>query len=94
MQRIGGTVHKLTGHSGKGYGIVIGDDGVHYLLLPSAMQLPTGFIPPRVEREVGFDDIVVGSYLKFFPFKHPRGWRANVVTVAESPVASVPHGHT
>ena len=83
--RIGGTIHKLTAK----YGIVVGDDGIHYLLLPSALDIPIGFIPPRHERPVVFTDVVIGSYVKFFPFKHPRGMRANIVTVAESPVASV-----
>ncbi len=83
--RIGGVVHKLVPQS---YAIAIGDDGQHYLVLPSALSVPEQFRMPRAETEVYFADLAIGLRVKFFPFKHPRGLRANIVTVvAPSDVA-------
>lgn len=82
--RIGGTIRKLkVGTKIKnGYGIIVGDDGRHYLFLPSYLRSPHLFPHLAVEMSV-----------MFFPVTHPRGMRASGVTVtslsAVDPHASI-----
>jgi hypothetical protein len=81
--RIGGRIHKLDYNqvSRTGYGIIQGDDGHHYMFLPSYLRLPP--LMPQ---------LTLGSLVTFDPRTTDRGMRARNITVisitAESPDGS------
>lgn len=75
--RIGGTIFKYKYEppqpgavTGKGSAIIVGDDGHHYMFIPSMMRAPTLF---RL--------LTVGTKVVFYPKPTPRGLRATGITV-------------
>lgn len=70
--RIGGTLHKKEYNAAErtGFGIIVGDDGHHYMFLPSYMRLPQ-FFP----------QLTLGSTVTFDPKMTDRGMRARNITV-------------
>lgn len=75
--RIGGTIfkHKYTPPDpgqrfGKGCAIIVGDDGHHYMFMPSMMRAPNLY---RL--------LTIGTQVVFYPKPTPNGLRATGVSV-------------